>query len=54
MYTRLWKLITKYMEENYQNGSISDFCNADLDNWNYDGRNSGLYHQTYERDMQAE
>lgn len=36
----------------FQNGSISDFCNADLDNWNYDGRNSGLYHQTYERDMQ--
>ena len=38
----------------FQNGSVSDFCNADLDNWNYDGRNFGLYHQAYECDMQAD
>ena len=53
MYTRLWKLIKTHGRK-FQNGSVSDFCNADLDNWNYDGRNFGLYHQAYECDMQAE
>ena len=47
MYTRLWKLITKHMEENSRMAVF-------LDNWNYDGRNFGLYHQAYECDMQAE
>ena len=46
MYTRLWKLITKIHGRKFQNGSVSDFCNADLDNWNYDvGRNFGLNHR---------
>ena len=52
MYTRLWKLITKYMEENSR---MAVFLTSAMLIWTIGITMAGiLYHQTYERDMQAE
>ena len=52
MYTRLWKLITRHMEENSR---MAVFLTSAMLIWTIGiGRNFGLYHQAYECDMQAE
>ena len=47
MYTRLMETDHKIHGRKFQNGSISDFCNAGSGQLELRWQEFGLYHQTY-------